>query len=243
MTGTTPTALLLHGAFEDVSIWAGVIAELQRAGIDVMAPAVPLRSLPGDARYVASVARRFDGPVMLVGHGYGGAVASVAGADAANVTSLVYVAGLVLEPGQSVVDAVAGACDPACSAALRPVEFQGPGGELAIELHLDGERYPAVFAADLPRPVAAAMAAAQRPIATRALEDEPGAAAWHALPSWYVVATADRILPPGAQRAMARLAGAHAVEVSGSHAVALSRPAAVAGVILEAARAAPSVAV
>jgi pimeloyl-ACP methyl ester carboxylesterase len=196
-----------------------------------VAPAVPLRGLASDARYVAGVARRFDGPVLLVGHGYGGAVASVAGAEAENVTGLVFVAGFVLELGQSMVDAATGFRSMAVGSALRPVEFRTPDGGAAIELYLDVEAYGRVFAADLPGPVAAAMAAAQRPIATAALEEPAAAAAWQTLPARYLVTTADEMLHPDVQRAMAARAGCATTVVASSHAVALAHPAAVTGVI------------
>jgi pimeloyl-ACP methyl ester carboxylesterase len=229
--GTAATVLLLHGALEDVSTWALVIAELQGQAMDVMAPGVPLRGLAGDAAYVGGIARQVDGPVLLVGHGYGGAVASVAAAAAENVVGLVYVAAFVLDVGESAVEAITAFRESRFAAALRPVEFRDAAGRAAIELYLRSDGYAEIYAADLPRPVAAAMAAAQRPVAATALEERAAAAAWRTLPSWYLVAAADRALDPTTQRAMAARAGAAVVEVGASHAVTLSDPAAVVGLI------------
>jgi pimeloyl-ACP methyl ester carboxylesterase len=234
MDAGAPAVILLHGAFADASGWAAVISELLAAGADVFAPALPLRGLASDAAYVASIAVQFDRPVLLVGHGYGGAVASVAGSHAGNVVGLVYVAGLALERGES---AVAGEHRflEAAAAALRPVERRTPDGAAAIDLYVRPDAFHDVFAADLPAAAAAVMAVTQRPVAAAALDEPARSAAWRTRPSWYLVATADRTIEPAAQRFMARRAGADTVEVRASHAVALSQPAAVAGLILTAA--------
>lgn len=222
--GSTPTVLLVHGAFADASSWSGVIAVLQSLSIDVIAPANPLRGLPSDARYIASVADEIDGPTVLVGHAYGGAVITVAGSVAGNVAGLVYVSGFALDAGESILDLSARFPESLLASVLRPAVFADRDGESAVELYVDREAYPRLFAGDLPAPVAAIAASTQRPITQAGFEDRASAAAWRTLPSWYVLATADRAITPDAQRFMAIRAGATTVEVDASHAVAASQP-------------------
>jgi pimeloyl-ACP methyl ester carboxylesterase len=226
--------LLVHGAFADGSMWAGVITELQAAGIDVIAVASPLRSLTSDAAYVASLVAEIDGPVLLAGHDYGGAVITAAG-SAGNLTGLVYVAAFALDEGESVLDITSRFPGSQLMPALRPATFPGVDGDPAIELYIDREAYPRVFAADLPHRSAAAAAAMQRPITAAAFEEKSAAATWKTAPSWYIVATADQVIPPEGQQFMARRTGAHTIAVPASHAIALTQPAAVAGHIAAAA--------
>jgi pimeloyl-ACP methyl ester carboxylesterase len=227
--------LLVHGAFADGSMWAGVITELQAAGIDVMAVASPLRGLTSDGAYVAGAVAEIDGPVLLAGHDYGGAVITAAGSAAGNLAGLVYVAAFALEEGESALDITGRFPGNQLMPALRPATFPGVDGDPAIELFIDREAYPRVFAADLPHRSAAAAAAVQRPITAAAFEEKSPAAAWKTAPSWYIVATADQLIPPEGQQFMARRAGAHTIEISASHAIALTQPAAVAGHIAAAA--------
>jgi pimeloyl-ACP methyl ester carboxylesterase len=231
--------LLVHGAFADGSMWAGVISELQSAGIDVMALASPLRSLASDAAYVASAVAEIDGPVLLVGHDFGGAVITVSGSAAANVAGLVYVAAFALDEGESALDITGRFPGSQLMPALRPATFSGADGDPAVELSIDREAYPRVFAADLPHRPAMAAAAAQRPITAAAFEEKSPAAAWKTIPSWYIVATADQVIPPEGQQFMARRADAHTIKIGASHAIALTQPAAVAGHIAAAASSAP----
>jgi pimeloyl-ACP methyl ester carboxylesterase len=236
--GSTPTVLLVHGAFADASSWAGVIAQLQTVGIDAVAPANPLRGLSADARYIASVAEEVDGPTMLVGHSYGGAVITVAAALARNAVGLVYVTAFALDEGESVLDVSARFSDGLLTAALRPAVCPDGDGGSIVELYIDRDEFPTVFAADLPADVAAVAAATQRPIAATAFEEQASAAAWKTLQCWYVVATADRVTHPDAQRFMATRAAARVLEVDASHAIATSQPALIANQIHEAVRAA-----
>jgi pimeloyl-ACP methyl ester carboxylesterase len=233
--GSTPTALLVHGAFADASSWAGVIAHLQTAGIEAVALANPLRGLCPDARYVASAAEEVDGPTMLVGHSYGGAVITVAAALASNVVGLVYVTAFALDQGESVLDVSARFSDSVLTASLRPAVCPDGDGGSIVELYIDRAAFPTVFAADLPADLGAVAAATQRPIAATAFVERASAAAWKTLECWYVVATADRVIRPDAQRFMAARAGARTIEVDASHAVAISQPALVANQIHEAA--------
>jgi pimeloyl-ACP methyl ester carboxylesterase len=220
--------LLVHGAFADGSMWAGVITELQAAGIDVTAVASPLRSLTSDAAYIAGAVAEIDGPVLLAGHDYGGAVITAAGSVAGNLTGLVYIAAFALDEGESALDIIGRFPGSQLMPALRPATFPNAGGDPAIELSIDREAYPQVFAADLPHQSAAAAAAAQRPITAAAFEEKSPAAAWRTTPSWYIVATADQVIPPEGQQFMARRASAHTIAIPASHAIALTQPTAVA---------------
>jgi pimeloyl-ACP methyl ester carboxylesterase len=216
-------------------MWAGVITELQAIGIDVIAVASPLRGLTSDAAYVASAVAEIDGPVLLAGHDYGGAVITAAGSAAGNLTGLVYVAAFAPDEGESALDITGRFPGSLLMPALRPAAFPGIDGDPAIELYIDREAYPRVFAADLPGRLAAAAAAAQRPITATAFEEKSPAPAWKTAPSWYIVATADQLIPPESQEFMARRAGAHTITIPASHAIALTQPAAVAGHIAAAA--------
>src|SRR5262245_30694124 len=229
--GSTPTVVLVHGAFADASIWARVIPELQHAGLTVLAPANPLRGLAADTEYIASVADAIEGPVLLAGHSYGGAVITAAGARAGNVIGLVYIAAFALDEGESALD-LAGRFPPSrLDPALRRSTFAGGNGEPGEEVYIARDGFAQAFAADLPQQFTTVLAATQRPIAAAALEEKCPAAAWRSLPSWYLVATADQAIHPDAQRFMARRSGSRTVEVDASHAVALSQPAAAVALI------------
>ncbi|CUW25849.1 alpha/beta fold hydrolase [Streptomyces reticuli] len=230
----TPTVVLVHGAFTDSAIWFGVIAELHSHGIPVVAPPNPLRGLASDAAHIASVAARIDGPVVLVGHAYGGAVITVAGTTD-NVAGLVYVAALVPEEGESLGELQGRFPATELESSLRRWTDGAPGGGEAVEVVLAEEAFPAVFAADVSAPVARVLACCQRPLAAAALTERATAAAWRTRPSWALVAGADRVIGPDAERFGAERAGAGVVEIDGaSHAVALSRPTAVARLVRDA---------
>ena len=233
--GSTPTVLLVHGAFADGSMWAAVIIELQAAGVEAIALANPLRSLASDAAYIAGAAAEIDGPVMLAGHGYGGAVITAAGAAAGNVVGLVYVAGFALDQGESALDITRRFPGSQLLPALRPASCPGANGDPAVELYLDREAYPRLFATGLPRRQAEAAAAGQRPITAAAFEEKAPAAAWKRTSCWYTVATADQLIPLTAQRFMAERARARTIEIDASHAIALTQPAPVARQIAAAA--------
>jgi pimeloyl-ACP methyl ester carboxylesterase len=235
--GSTPTVLLVHGAFADASTWAGVIPVLLAAGLDVIASANPLRGLARDAAYLASVAAEIDGPVLLAGHGYGGAVMTVAGAMAANVVGLVYVSGYALDAGERVIDIERRFPASHFGPSLRLATFAGGDGALGLELYVKHDAFAAVVAADLSTQLAAVLAITQRPIAAAALEERCPAAAWKAIPSWYAIATADQMIHPAAQRFMAHRAGAQTTEIDASHAIPLAQPVAVADLIRRAATA------
>jgi pimeloyl-ACP methyl ester carboxylesterase len=139
---TAPTVVLVHGAFADAGSWAGVVKSLQAAGVKVQAPANPLRSLSGDAAYIASVANQIPGPVLLVGHSYGGAVISAAAPQAQNVVGLVYVAAFIPDEGESIQGLAEHATDSLLGPALRPAQFPtGEGEEPGVELYVDPEQF------------------------------------------------------------------------------------------------------
>jgi pimeloyl-ACP methyl ester carboxylesterase len=230
--------LLVHGAFADGSMWSAVITELQAAGIGVVAPANPLRSLRSDAGYIASVAGAIDGPVMLAGHCYGGAVITAAGSMGGNIVGLVYVAAFALDEGERALDICRRFPGGQLLPALRPATFPDVNGDPGVELYIDREAFPRVFAADLPHRAAAAAAATQRPITATAFAEKSFFAAWKTTPSWYLIATTDQLIPPDAQHFMAQRAGAHITEIRASHAIALTQPVTVAEQIAAAARSA-----
>ena len=236
-TPPLPTAVLVHGAFADAASWTGVIAELQNDGISVVAPPNPLRGLEADAAYIASVAAQIDGPVVLVGHSYGGAVISVAGATA-NVVGLVYVAAYVTEEGESLGELQGRFPLSPLVSNLKEATYPVEGAEPAVEVTIKAEAFPDIFAADVPAAVTKVLATTQRPLAASAFTETASAAAWQTKPSWALVAGADRAINPEVERFGAKRAGATIVEIEGaSHAVAVSRPQEVAALIRDAVRA------
>ena len=234
---TTPTVLLVHGAFADAGSWSGVVAELQSHGIPVLAPSNPLRGLASDAAYIASVASQIDGPVVLVGHSYGGALITVAGTTE-NVVGLVYVAAYVLEEGESLGELQGRFPLSPLVSNLKEWTYPVPGGDPAVEVTIAEDAFPSVFAADVPADVTKVLAAAQRPLAAAAFEETAVAAAWKTKPAWALIAGADQAINPEVERFGAKRAGAVVVELEGaSHAVAVSRPKEVADLIRDAVRA------
>jgi pimeloyl-ACP methyl ester carboxylesterase len=229
-TPDVPTVVLVHGGFADASFWGPVVKDLQAHGLPVLAPPNPLRGLAHDAEYIASYVNQVDGPVLLVGHSYGGAVISVAGAATPNAVGLVYVAAFALDEGESFAEIFARFGDTPLVGAVRPSSYPLPSGETAVELTIAPELYREAFAADLPTEITDVLAVSQRPFAA-IFEDRAQAAAWKTLPSWAVVATSDKAIPPDAERHMARRAGAQTIEVEASHSIALSQPKAVAELI------------
>ncbi|MET8771758.1 alpha/beta hydrolase [Streptomyces sp. NPDC004658] len=232
-TPSPPTVVLVHGAFTDASSWAGVIRHLHATGLRVHAPANPLRGLAYDAAYLRSVVRQIGTPVVLAGHGYGGAV--ITDADADNVVALCYVAGFGLDAGECLLDVTnrfspMPGPDPTVAAGLPARSAADPDSELYIRR----ERFRDVYAADLAPGVGNVLSVAQRPIARGALTERSGPPAWARKRSWYAIAAADRMLSPTAQRFMAQRMAASEHVVDGSHAVPLSRPDAVAAMIREA---------
>jgi pimeloyl-ACP methyl ester carboxylesterase len=234
-TDAKPTIVLVHGAFADGSSWNDVIKRLQRQGYSVVAPANPLRGLAADSAYLASVVNQLDGPVLLVGHSYAGALITNAASDAANVVGLVFVAAFAPDIDERLGDVAATSKDSLLGTAqVQRAYPTGPGGETAPEFLVDPARFREVFAADLPAEQAAVLAATQRPVAAAAFSDVSGPPAWKTLPSWALVATADKAAGSDLVRSMAQRAGAEIVEVDASHVVMVSQPQAVTELILKA---------
>jgi pimeloyl-ACP methyl ester carboxylesterase len=225
----------VHGAFADASSWNGVVERLQARGLRVIAPAVPLRGIASDSAYIASVLEQTPGPVVAVGHSYGGAIITNAATKAKNVVGLVYVAAFATEDGEVLGEAEAGSKDSVLMNALVPLRYpSADGGEPATEFAIDPAKFRDAFAADLPAAQTAVMAATQRPAAELAFSEPSGAPAWKNLPSWAVVATGDKAAGADVIRSMAKRAGATITEVEGSHVIMISQPQAVTDVILEA---------
>jgi pimeloyl-ACP methyl ester carboxylesterase len=229
------TIVLVHGAFADASGWNGVIERLHGAGIPVTAPPNPLRGIAHDAAYIASYLNQIPGPVLLVGHSYGGAVITNAGSKAKNVVGLVYVAGLAPDEGETLLALEQDSRDSVVLTALVPHQYPtGNGTETATEFVIDPARLQEVFAADLPRSQTDLLAATQRPISEVTFAEPTTAPAWKALPSWAVVATGDKTLGTDVVRFCAQRAEATITEVEGSHVIMISQPQAVTDVIMSA---------
>jgi pimeloyl-ACP methyl ester carboxylesterase len=238
-TGSQPTVVLVHGAFADASSWNGVIQRLQQQGCTVVAPANPLRGVGVDSAYIASVVNQIDGPVLLVGHSYGGAVITNATATATNVVGLVYVAAFAPDEGERLGDVENSSKDSILNTALVQRQYPtGQDGETAVEFAINPALFREAFAADLPAEQTAVMAATQRPVAASAFTDVSGPPGWKTLPSWAVVATGDKAAGSDVVRSMAQRAGADIVEVEGSHVIMISQPQAVTNQVLKAVHAA-----
>jgi pimeloyl-ACP methyl ester carboxylesterase len=230
-TSTAPvTVVLVHGAFADSSSWAGVIERLHAAGIPVVAAANPLRGISFDSAYVASVFDQVPGPVLAVGHSYGGAVISNAATGAANVVGLVYVAAFAPDEGEVLGEVTASSKDSVLNTALVPRQYPTSGGT-GTEFFIDPAKARDAFAADLTDAQATVIGTVQRPVADVAFGEPSGAPAWKKLPSWAVVATADRAAGTDLVRAHAQRAGATITELDGSHVIMISQPQAVTEVI------------
>jgi pimeloyl-ACP methyl ester carboxylesterase len=231
-----PTVVLVHGAFADGSSWNAVIERLQAKGMKTIAPANPLRGIAKDSAYIAGVFDEIDGPVLAVGHSYGGAVISNAAAKAENVVGLVYVAAFAPDEGETLGEAEAGSKDSVLNSSLVTLHYPaGNGGDSeAVEFAIDPDKFRDAFAADLPADETALMAATQRPIADSAFSEQTKAAAWKTLPSWAVVAKGDKAAGADVIRSMAERAGAKITEVEGSHVIMISQPEAVTDVIMDA---------
>src|SRR6187401_3532297 len=236
-----PTVVLVHGAFADSSSWNGVIERLQAKGVQVTAAANPLRGIAIDSAYVAIVLDETPGPVLAVGHSYGGAVITNAAANAKNVVGLVYVAAFAPDEGETLGAVEAGSKDSVLNSALLPRQYPAADGGEATEFYIEPAKARAAFAGDLSDEQAALIAATQRPVSELAFSEANGPPAWKHLPSWTVVATGDKAAGTDVVRSMAERAGAKIIEVEGSHVIMISQPQAVTEVILEAVTAVASV--
>jgi pimeloyl-ACP methyl ester carboxylesterase len=233
-----PTVVLVHGAFADAGSWAGVTKRLISAGVSVTAIVNPLRGLKTDAAYVASIISQTPGPVLAVGHSYGGAVITNAAPQTSNVVGLVYVAAFAPDEGEKLGDITDRSKDSVLGTATLAQQYPvGDGSETAAELIIDPAKFHDVFTADLPQLESNVLGLSQRPIAASAFIEETGHPAWKDLPSWAAVGTEDKAAGADVVRSMAKRAGATITEISGgSHVIMISQPDAVTEVILTALR-------
>jgi pimeloyl-ACP methyl ester carboxylesterase len=226
MNAMAPTIVLVHGGFVDGSGWEGVYNILKKDGYNVAIVQNPTTSLADDVAFTKRVIGAQPGKTLLVGHSYGGAVITEAGTDP-NVAGLVYVAAFAPDKGESVASLIK---NPPPGAPVPPILPPQDGFLL-----LDPAKFAASFAADVGEPKASFMAASQVPWGVNALAGEVTVPAWRSKPSWYLVATDDKMIPPPAQRQMSQRAGSIVSEVPGGHAVYVSQPQAVAALIEKAA--------
>lgn len=231
-----PTVVLVHGAFAESSSWDAVIDSLLAADYSVIAAANPLRGVATDAAAVSDLVRKVEGPVLLVGHSYGGTVITNVDRSAGEIAGLVYVCGFAPDDGESCATLSAHVPGGTLGETLWTVDLKG-GGQ---DLYISQDRYHQQFAADVPAAMAARMGITQRPVTDAGLNDPAGPdPLWKDIPSWFVYAELDRNIPAGAHAFMAERAGSRrTVEVPGAgHALPVSRPEEVSEMILEAARA------
>jgi len=229
-----PTIILVHGAFAESASWDGVIAPLASAGHPVIAAANPLRGLAADAEAISDVVRSVDGPVVLVGHSYGGSVISNVAVDSGEIKGLVYIAGFAPEAGESCSELSVKFPGSTLGNAVRP----GPRSDGTTDLTIAQELFHEQFAADVPATKTARMAVTQQPVTLEALQEPSGERPlWKELPSWFLYGDDDKNIPAALQRFMAERALARrAVEIAGaSHAIAVSHPERTAHMVLEAA--------
>ncbi|HVX31724.1 MAG TPA: alpha/beta hydrolase [Solirubrobacterales bacterium] len=228
-----PTLILVHGAFAESASWDRVIDPLHAAGHEVIAAANPLRSVAGDAAAVGDLVRTVEGPVVLVGHSYGGMVISNVDPGAGEIVGLVYVAAFAPDAGEDATGLSLRFPGSTLGAALRPT----PHADGTTDLTIDPARFHEQFAADVPAAVARRMAATQRPVTQEALSEASGEPLWKDVPSWFAFGEEDRNIPAELERFMAERAGALRVVgiEGGSHALSVSNPQMTAELILEAA--------
>ncbi len=228
------TVLLVHGAFADSAGWNGVLAALHDRGVTAWAVSNPLRGITHDAAYVAGIIQQTEGPVLAVGHSYGGAVITNAALQAGNVVGLVYVAAFAPDEGESLGQIEEDSKDSVLNTALREWTYPTESGGKEVEFYIDPEKFHDAFASDLPVEETRLMAATQRPVAAVAFGEPTKNPAWRRLPSWAVVPTGDRAAGSDVVRSMAARAGAVTTEVDGSHVIMISQPQAVADVVMAA---------
>ncbi|MCX5399145.1 alpha/beta fold hydrolase [Streptomyces sp. NBC_00102] len=231
-TSARPTVVLVHGAFADASSWSGVVQRLRQDGNQVVAVANPLRGLHDDAAYLRGVLATIEGPVVLAGHSYGGSVISEAATGNPDVKALVYVAAFIPDTGESAGVLAAKFPGSTLGDTVEPAAYPLPDGSTGTELTIRQDLFHHQFAADVPADTALVMAATQRPVSTRALEEPAGQVAWNLVPAYSLVSGQDFNIPPQAQQWMAERADAHIVTVDGaSHAATVSEPEAVTDLI------------
>jgi hypothetical protein len=229
------TIVLVHGAFCDASGFGGVIRELEREGLDVVAIPNPLRGLASDAESIATRVKAIDGPVVLVGHSYAGAPVGQAAAELSNVRALVFLAAIGLDVGESVAGVQEPFPAPMAVSTSYLTDYDAPGAAGGPELYIQRDKFHETFCADAPTDVAEVMAVTQRPLAGAALREQATAAGWKTIPSWYLISEQDNGISPVAQRFMADRMNATTESISGSHAAFIAQPRKVAHFIQKAA--------
>jgi len=235
---TTPTIVLVHGAFADASGYAGIIKILQGEGLDVRAPMNPLRGLASDADAITRYTTSLDGPIVLAGHSYGGAVISQAAPAVKDVRALVYLSAFAPDVGESCASVQEPYPPALLASTLMPSPYDAPGAAGGPDFFIRIADFHETFCADLPDDVAAAMAVSQRPLSAAAFTDNATAAGWRDLPSWYLVSEKDNAIPPDAERFMAERMHATTESVDASHTAFIAQPDIAASLILKAVAAA-----
>jgi pimeloyl-ACP methyl ester carboxylesterase len=231
---TTPTAVLVHGAFADASGYAGIIRILQGEGLDVRAPMNPLRGLASDADAITRYTTALDGPIVLVGHSYGGAVISQAAPSVKDLRALVYLSAFAPDEGESCATVQEPFPPSLLASTLMPSPYEAPGAAGGPDFFIRIADFHETFCADLPDDVAATMAVSQRPLSAAAFTESATAAGWKSLPSWFLVSERDNAISPEAERFMAERMGATTESIDGSHAAFIAQPDVAASLILKA---------
>jgi pimeloyl-ACP methyl ester carboxylesterase len=236
-SGPKPTIVLEHGAWADASSWDKVILQLQEDGFTVYAPPNPLRGVSYDSQYLSDFLSTIPGPIVLVGHSYGGFVITNAATGNSNVKALVYVDAFIPGAGDT-LGSLTGTGSCLGSNAFNAVPYPNAQNN-DVDLYIKQSVVPGCFASGLPASQAAVIAATQRPLALSTFGQQlTGPPAWMTIPSWAVIGTADKVLPPAQQTSMAQRASAHITDINAGHLSMIADPEAVAQVIEQAAQAA-----
>ena len=229
-----PTVVLVHGAFADASGYAGLIRRLQARGIAVRAPMNPLRGLASDADAIARYTTTIDGPIVLVGHSYGGAVISQAALAVKDVRALVFLSAFAPDEGENCATVQQAFPPPLLASTNVASPYDAPGAAGGPDLFIKIAEFHETFCADLPDDVAATMAVSQRPLSAAALTENATQAGWKTLPTWYMVSEHDNAIAPDCERFMAQRMGASTESVDGSHAAFIAHPDVAAALVFKA---------